>query len=172
MAKTTLITGGARSGKSSLALAMAEPYQRRAYIATAEALDAEMAERIERHKKERTALWSTFEIPIEVPEWLNANAGSFDVVLIDCLTLWVSNLMLKRLDVDKCAHELLDAMRKSSAAMILVTNEVGMGIVPDNALARELRDRAGWLNRLVADAADEVFLVVAGQNLRIKQNGG
>ncbi len=169
MGAITLITGGARSGKSAFALEHAAALgARRAFIATAQALDDEMRARIERHKKERGLDWQCVEEPLEVAGWLEQSAGEFDVVLLDCITLWLSNSMLDGGDVEAASERLVRAMAGAPCLVVAVTNEVGMGIVPDSALGREFRDHAGRLNRLVAEAAEEVYFVVSGIPLCIK----
>ncbi len=169
--KICFVIGGAKSGKSSFALGRASLHPgRKAYIATAQAFDEEMAERIRRHRQERTSEWETYEEPLEVPRLIEKIGPSYDSILLDCLTLWLSNVMLRNEDLVeeyvKGLLAVLGAERKSS--LYLVSNEVGLGIVPDNALSRRYRDHAGSLNQRVAQAADEVFLVTAGLPLKIK----
>jgi adenosylcobinamide kinase/adenosylcobinamide-phosphate guanylyltransferase len=171
MGKMVFITGGARSGKSSFALdAGGAAGTRREYVATAEALDDEMRERIERHRRERGEGWDTREEPVELADALLEAFSGADAVVVDCLTLWVSNLMRAGRDVEEETEKLLQALREARerTTVLLVSNEVGMGIVPANETARRFRDLAGTLNRRVAEAADEVHLVVAGIPLRIK----
>jgi adenosylcobinamide kinase/adenosylcobinamide-phosphate guanylyltransferase len=168
----TLIIGGARSGKSAHALALAEAEAVRrggapVMIATAEALDEEMAERIARHRAERGPAWRTIEAPRDLAAAL-AVLGAEDCAVVDCLTLWLSNLMFAEADLAGAAEALLAAAAATPAAVIMVTNEVGMGIVPENALARRFRDEAGRLNRRVADQADRVMVMFAGQALTLK----
>lgn len=168
----TLIIGGARSGKSAHALALAEAAAARrggapVMIATAEALDAEMAERIARHRAERGPAWRTIEAPVDVAAVL-AGLGADDCAVLDCLTLWLSNQMFAEADLAAAADALLAAAVRCPAELIVVTNEVGMGIVPENALARRFRDEAGRLNRRMADAADRVVVIFAGQPLTLK----
>ena len=168
----TLIIGGARSGKSARAQALAEAAAARrggrpVMIATAEALDAEMAERIARHRAERGPAWRTIEAPRELCAGL-ADLGPGDCAVVDCLTLWLSNLMLAEADVASATDALLAAAARCPAELVMVTNEVGLGIVPDNALARRFRDEAGRLNRRVADQAGRVIVMFAGQALTLK----
>lgn len=165
---TILITGGARSGKSLHAEARARALPGRpVYIATAEAGDAEMAARIAVHRARRDAGWENVEAPLDLVAALDAtDAGG--ARLVDCLTLWLSNLMLAGRDWRQEAEALAAALGRQASPVILVTNEVGMGIVPENALARAFRDAAGSLNQRIAAAADEVVLVVAGQPLKVK----
>lgn len=167
------VVGGARSGKSFFALKLAgssTPTGKRAYIATAEALDSEMAERIEEHKKTRGEGWITIEAPLEVEKAVTGDRG-FAVILIDCLTLWLSNLMGEGYEdgeVLKGAESLASACAKSGALVIAVSNEVGLGLVPENPMARRFRDLAGRANQFFSDKADEVYLVTAGIPLKIK----
>ncbi|KRA60062.1 adenosylcobinamide kinase/adenosylcobinamide phosphate guanyltransferase [Caulobacter sp. Root655] len=168
----TLVLGGARSGKSAFAQAAAEVEAARGggrlvMIATAQAFDAEMAERIARHRLDRGEGWTTLEAPFELSAALEG-LGAGDVVVVDCLTLWLSNLMLDERDVAEAAAELAMAAGRFEGALWLVSNEVGFGIVPDNALARRFRDEAGRLHQALARAADAVTLVVAGLTLRLK----
>lgn len=170
MARTILITGGARSGKSALAERLALSLgQAPIYIATAEARDAEMADRIAAHQARRGEGWTTREVPLDLAGALDASDGA-GPRLVDCLTLWLSNLMLAERDCQAAAGELVACLGRQRAPTVLVTNEVGDGIVPTNALARAFRDAAGLLNQQVAAAADTVYLTVAGQPVRIKPN--
>ena len=163
-----LITGGARSGKSTRAEARARAFAGRpVYVATAEALDAEMHERIAKHRLRRGNEWLERETPLELVATLLETDGG-GARLVDCLTLWLSNLMHAERDWDKEARLLLEALSRQRSPVVLVTNEVGLGIVPDNALARRFRDAAGILNQMVARAADEVEFVVAGLPMRVK----
>jgi adenosylcobinamide kinase/adenosylcobinamide-phosphate guanylyltransferase len=163
----TFVIGGSRSGKSSFALEHASAVQgSKAFIATAQAFDDEMKERIGRHKLERPADWKTFEEPISIADLINNNAH--DVVLIDCLTLWLSNLIMNDADIEAEIESLISAASGCKSSLFIVSNEVGMGIVPENAVARKFRDYAGLLNRRVAEIADEVYLVTAGIPLKIK----
>jgi adenosylcobinamide kinase/adenosylcobinamide-phosphate guanylyltransferase len=163
-----LITGGARSGKSVRAEARARSFAGKpVYIATAEALDAEMNERIARHRARRSSKWLEREIPLELAAALLETDGH-GARLVDCLTLWLSNLMHAARDWEKEAWLLVETLAHQASPVVLVTNEVGLGIVPDNALARQFRDAAGFLNQMVARAADEVEFVVAGLPMRVK----
>jgi adenosylcobinamide kinase/adenosylcobinamide-phosphate guanylyltransferase len=168
----TLILGGARSGKSSHGQALAESAAAKLggglfLIATAEALDAEMADRIRRHQAERGAAWRTIEAPVDVPDAIaRLNVG--DVAVVDCLTLWLSNLMMREMDLAAAGASLLEALQACPAEIILIANEVGLGIVPDNALARRFRDEAGRLHQRIAAMADHVRLVMAGLVLPMK----
>ncbi len=167
--KIVFILGGARSGKSGFALKTASAIPgRKAYIATAQALDDEMEQRIARHKSERTDDWQSFEEPVNIHDLIAGIHGTYDVLLIDCLTLWITNLMLGNDDIDGKAQLLLDALSSCRSSVFIVSNEVGLGIVPDNRLTRQFRDIAGTLNQKVAAVADEVYLVAAGLPLRMK----
>lgn len=163
------VTGGARSGKSRFAQRLAEELPaERLFIATAEAWDEEMAERIARHRADRGPAWSTVEAPYDLPATIAAADRSDRVLLVDCLTLWASNLILAERDVDPAVDALVAALRDASGAVVLVSNEVGMGIVPDNALARRFRDVAGTINQRVAAIADRATLVVSGLPVALK----
>jgi adenosylcobinamide kinase/adenosylcobinamide-phosphate guanylyltransferase len=166
-ARLTLVLGGARSGKSryaeSLITALAPPW---IYAATGEALDAEMAERIAAHRARRGVGWTTVEAPRDLAAILTAHAST--PVLVDCLTLWLSNLMMADAMIEPELDRLELALAEATAPVVLVANEVGSGIVPDNALARRFRDLQGWLNQRIAARADRVVLVVAGLPLFVK----
>jgi adenosylcobinamide kinase/adenosylcobinamide-phosphate guanylyltransferase len=162
-----LLLGGARSGKSRIAQTRAEALPGELiYIATGEALDAEMAERIARHRADRGPRWRTAEAPLDLPDAIRRESGH--VLLVDCLTLWLSNLMMCEHDITAATDRLLTALDSATGTVLLVSNEVGLGIVPENALARRFRDEAGRLNQRVAGAADEVLLIAAGLSLRMK----
>jgi adenosylcobinamide kinase/adenosylcobinamide-phosphate guanylyltransferase len=170
MAKSILITGGARSGKSALAERLTLGLGRPAvYIATAEALDAEMAERIARHQARRGPDWRTVAAPRALVAALDESDGG-PPRLVDCLTLWLSNLMLGAQDWRAEAEALAAALGRQRAPVVLVTNEVGAGLVPETPLGRAYRDAAGWTNQTVAAACDEVWLAVAGYPLKVKPN--
>jgi len=160
------VLGGARSGKSAFALREAESRSLPlVMIATAEALDEEMASRIQRHREERGSNWTTVEAPIDLESALSqVTPGS--IVVIDCLTLWLSNLIHAGKDCIQATHQLINALKRHEA--ILIANEVGLGIVPDNALSRLFRDEAGRMNQKVASAADTVVFVAAGLPLYLK----
>jgi adenosylcobinamide kinase/adenosylcobinamide-phosphate guanylyltransferase len=166
-ARLTLVLGGARSGKSCYAerliTAAPPPW---IYVATAEPGDAEMAERIARHRARRGTGWTTLETPRDVVGALAAHATT--PMLVDCLTLWLSNALLARADVDAEIERLEAALTQVAAPLVLVANEVGFGIVPDNPLGRRFRDAQGLLNQRIAARADRVVLVVAGLPLTIK----
>ncbi|WP_447765168.1 bifunctional adenosylcobinamide kinase/adenosylcobinamide-phosphate guanylyltransferase [Sphingopyxis panaciterrae] len=168
-AGTHLILGGARSGKSRHAQSLAEAFDGALlYIATGEAFDAEMAERIARHRADRGPRWTTHEIPLALPAAIAASSSARRLVLVECLTLWTSNLMHADRDIDTDISSLVDALDRAAGPVILVSNEVGLGIVPDNALARRFRDAAGRMNQAVAAAAQRVSFVAAGLPLRLK----
>lgn len=167
--QTLLVTGGARSGKSRHAQAMAEATGGTLiYIATAQAFDDEMADRIGRHQADRDARWRTVEAPIDLAQAIRAADAAGSTILVDCLTLWVSNILLADMDIETELAALIDAIGDARGRLIFVTNEVGMGIVPDNALARAFRDLAGMVNQRVAAAVDTVDLAVSGLTLRLK----
>jgi len=166
-----LILGGARSGKSAYAERLAAEHGgEKVYIATAEAIDAEMEERIALHRKRRGPAWRTVDAPVELAESLRVHDGEGRFILIDCITVWINNLMFHERDVEPAVAELCAAISASHARVVLVSNEVGQGIVPDNALARRFRDEAGRANQALAAAADEAVLVVAGLPLVLKQS--
>ena len=164
----TLVLGGARSGKSryaeSLIARLPQPW---IYIATAEARDDEMAARITEHQARREAGWQTIEAPHEVPEALR-EAPADAAVLVDCLTLWLTNVMLGSLDVEKMTAKLEDALRARGGETVLVSNEVGLGIVPENELGRRFRDAQGLLNQRMAALSERVVLMVAGLPINVK----
>ena len=180
MAKIILVTGGARSGKSSFAEKLAKTAgEKIAYIATAEIWDAEMAERVDLHQKRRPSGWLTFEAPRQAETAIATAASSAEVILFDCLTVYSSNCLLAQPDdaaapvrreaVLEEVDRLITSAKQVPGTVIFVTNEVGDGIVPDNALAREFRDVAGLVNQKVAQAADEVYWVVCGLPVEIKR---
>jgi len=172
--RLTLVLGGARSGKSRYAERLiAGAVGCATYVATAQALDAEMAERIERHRKRRAARhggvdWRTVEAPLNLVGPLADLARPERPILVDCLTLWLSNLMLAGADVAAETGGLVSALPALAGPVVLVANEVGLGIVPDNALARAFRDHAGELNQAVAAVADRVVFLAAGLPLLLK----
>ena len=170
MAKSILITGGARSGKSRIAEAWAgELGSNPVYIATGQAFDDEMAARIAEHQARRGPEWTTVQEPLDLLGALAQTDGQ-GPRLVDCLTLWLSNLMHHEQDWSGAAEALARALPAQRSPVILVTNEVGLGIVPENALARAFRDAQGRLNQRVAAAADEVYLAVAGYPMKVKPN--
>ena len=168
MGKSILITGGARSGKSHLAegWTLAEPGQA-FYIATCRAYDTEMEARIAEHQSRRGPEWKTISEPLDLLSVLDQTDGD-GPRLIDCLTLWLANLMEDGHDWQVSANALAEALTQQHSPVILVTNEVGLGIVPENALSRAFRDAQGALNQTIARAADDVYLAVAGYPLKVK----
>ncbi len=195
MGKVVLIIGGARSGKSRFALNLAddsakETYgeklvsslSKKLYIATLEPNDDEMKERIERHRRERSTEWKTIEEPLEIVRVIKET--EYSVILLDCITLWLSNLLMKRADVieseierfletiihfkDKDNRDSALPLHASPHSLFIVSNEVGLGIVPENVLSRRFRDFSGYLNQKVAEIADEVYFVIAGIPLKVK----
>ena len=169
---TTLFLGGARSGKSRLAQTAAERHEGRLlYLATAEAGDGEMTQRIAHHRADRSARWTTIECPIDVSAAVRraiAETGA-GAILIDCLTLWLSNLMLSDRDIPAATTALLAAIADARCPVMLVSNEVGLGLVPDTPLGRRFRDAAGRLNQAVAAQADATWFVVAGLAMPLGQ---
>lgn len=169
----TLIIGGARSGKSRFALDLGKKTNGEKYfIATAEALDAEMAMRIAQHQRERGSSWKTIEAPLQLAETIQSLEKNADIILIDCLTLWLSNLMMQKGATDTSITEeiakLVDTVAKVQCLLIAVSNEVGLGIVPANAETRRFRDFAGLLHQQYAAVAQEVYFMVAGISQQIK----
>src|SRR6185437_7773968 len=163
-----LITGGARSGKSRHAETRTRAFPGQpVYVATAEALDVEMAERIAKHRARRGHEWIEREVPLRLRQALIETDGG-GTRLVDCLTLWLSNLLHAEHDWSQAVAELADTLKRQQSPVVLVTNEVGLGIVPDNALARVYRDAAGIMNQAIADVADEVEFVVAGLPMKLK----
>jgi adenosylcobinamide kinase/adenosylcobinamide-phosphate guanylyltransferase len=169
--RIVLVGGGARSGKSTFALVRArELGTRRLFVATARRYDAEMSERIDRHRAERATEFDTVEEPLAVPEVLLGAAG-YDVAVVDCLTLWISNLLLDRVPpeaIERRVEDLAGALARAPCHVVLVTNEVGMGLHPDTPLGRTFRDLAGRAHQRLAAAADEVHLAVLGLLVRLK----
>ncbi|RMG70447.1 MAG: bifunctional adenosylcobinamide kinase/adenosylcobinamide-phosphate guanylyltransferase [Nitrospirae bacterium] len=173
MGKVVFVVGGAKSGKSSFALRKAfGAGKRRAFIATATETDPEMRERIRRHREERGKDWVTFEEPLRLRWLLDKIKGDYDVALIDCVTLWLTNMIMEGMEDDDIIKEVklfikeLDGL--SGLEVFLVSNEVGLSIVPENPLARRFRDLAGKVNQLVASGAEEVYFIVCGIAQRIK----
>ncbi|MBQ0822084.1 bifunctional adenosylcobinamide kinase/adenosylcobinamide-phosphate guanylyltransferase [Microvirga terrae] len=167
--RRVLILGGARSGKSRTALQLAESTSpERDYIATAQAFDDEMRERIDRHRAERDRSWQTIDAPLDLVEAVQARAAPRHAVLVDCLTLWLSNIMLAGRDPSREADRLVQTVRDARGPLILVSNEVGHGIVPSTPLGRSFRDEQGRLNQRVAEVCDAVIFVAAGQPILLK----
>lgn len=165
-----LVLGGARSGKTALAERLAVALGRfPAYLATAEAWDEEMEERIARHRSDRESRFHTIEEPLELAEQLRASAPSHDVILVDCLTLWITNLIMAERNVADAVEELIEVLGEiTTSRIIFVSNEVGLGIVPDNAMARQFRDLAGAAHQKLAKVCETAVFVVAGLPMVLK----
>jgi len=172
MSEFIFILGGARSGKSAYALNLAKERSRKVlYIATAEAGDSEMRNRISKHKASRPRYWKTVEEPLDLIAALEKHKHKYEVIIIDCLTLYLSNLMhkgLKQGAIIKIIKEASGCIKAMKEAVIVISNEVGLGIVPENRLAREFRDIAGLSNQIMARAADEAVFIQAGIPLKLK----
>jgi len=196
--KIISILGGARSGKSAYALKEASKFLgKKVYIATAEALDEEMKERIEKHKRERRKDWDACEEPLKISEAIKKTEGRYQIIVVDCLTLWLSNVMHAGLNIETEIEHLISSLATIHSptnqpyfnktmkltppllkggggdyqVIYIVSNEVGMGIVPENEMSRRFRDMAGLLNQKIAEVADEVYMVVAGIPIKIKDKG-
>jgi adenosylcobinamide kinase/adenosylcobinamide-phosphate guanylyltransferase len=173
--KMIFITGGCRSGKSRYALDYAnQHFSKKLYLATCEALDEEMAQRIEHHKKMRGPEWQTVEEPIEIVEKIRQYGDKVEVILLDCITLWLSNLLIKWNDdlrVMEEVNQLIDTIKQSQTFFIMVSNEVGMGIVPAEPLSRRFRDLSGMANQKIAETADTVIFTVSGIPIFLKGIG-
>ena len=179
MSQLILVTGGSRGGKSAYAQRLAEALEGpRVFVATCPVIDEEMRERVRRHQLARSSRdWQTVEEPLDLAAAFRAAQGS-PVVLVDCLTLWVNNVMYEaeqqkkvvaEADIARRCKPVIAAAREHGGHIIFVTNEVGMGLVPETALGRRFRDLAGRVNQIIAAACDEVYLVVCGQPLQIKK---
>ncbi len=169
--KLIFVLGGARSGKSSFALQQGKAQSPRAFLATAEALDSEMATRIQKHKRSRGQGWTTFEVPIQLTEWFAGEGANYSSVVVDCLTLWLNNLLRGKVrprQVPSHIRKLLKAIKDCPSQVVMVSNELGLGLVPGDAVSREFRDVAGRMNQLIAAEADEVHFLVSGLPLRLK----
>ena len=168
----TLLLGGARSGKSRYAQVIASAYSRVTFIATAQRSDGEMRARIARHQQERPAAWKTVEVTTELDQAILEQSAQADLLLVDCLTLYVSNLMGHgegaHSEIQPCFDRLSESLKRAACSVVLVSNEVGSGIVPMHPVAREYRDLLGSLNQKVAVIADRVVLMVAGLPLVVK----
>ena len=172
------VLGGARSGKSAFAERLAAQGGRVMYVATAEALDDDMRRRIAAHRSQRPAEWDTLEEPLHLASVLPAALDGYDTCLLDCVTLWVSNLLLSKegnpaaeLRILEAARALVEVYERSHATWIVVSNEVGLGVVPPSALGARYRDALGRVNQLLAARADRVYLMVAGLSLELKSLG-
>lgn len=161
----TLVLGGARSGKSAYGEKLIEAQGGGVYLATSRVWDAEMSERVQIHQERRNHLWDTVEEPIHIMPLISETTQP---MLVDCLTLWLSNLMEEEHDIEQETQQLCDSLQSTDQNIVLVSNEVGLGIVPDNALARKFRDHAGRLNQAVAEVAELVVFVAAGLPLVMK----
>ena len=166
MNKKIFVLGGCRSGKSGYALEIAQQFSGddKIFIATCIPHDDEMEQRVARHREERSRIWKTVEAPLLLPEAIAENSRRADVIIADCLTLWVSNLLMNSDDSEKIEGQiprLTAALEKSRCPVVLVSNEVGQGIVPENKLARQFRDLVGYVNQAVAECADRVIWTVA-----------
>lgn len=171
MGTITLLIGGARSGKSKFAIELAKDNGKVAFIATALCLDDEMKERIELHRRSRPKDWVTVEEPFHIVSWMKEHGDEFDAVVIDCITLWLNNCLTSGMDdraVIEAVEELLRACKEKSCNAIIVSNEVGMGIVPTSSLGRRFRDLLGEVNQRLAFYSDSVYWLCAGIPVRIK----
>jgi len=167
-----LIIGGCRSGKSGHALHLADHFAgHKIFIATCVPLDKEMEQRVSHHQKQRNPNWKTLDVPLLLPEAIRENSGPGQVILVDCLTLWINNLLMENDDpenIDTTVEQLARSLENAECPVILVSNEVGTGIVPENRLARLFRDIAGFANQKIAVCADRVIWMVAGIPVEIK----
>ncbi len=173
--RLTLILGGVRAGKSTYAQRLAASGERVLFVATAEAGDADMQARIEAHRESRPADWDTLEEPLDLVDALTPLLHHYDTVLLDCLTLWVSNLMLAgsapespRCDIPEATRGLLELYRSGESSWVIVSNEVGLGVVPTTKMGREYADELGRVNQLVAAEADDVYFMAAGIPMVVK----
>jgi adenosylcobinamide kinase/adenosylcobinamide-phosphate guanylyltransferase len=169
--KLIFVLGGARSGKSSFALQQGKTRSPRAFLATAEPLDSEMALRIRAHKRSRGRGWVTFEIPTNLAGWFMADGERYSSVVVDCLTLWLNNLLREKVRPAQAlthVRKFLRSTRGSSGQVVVVSNELGLGLVPRDGASRQFRDLAGRMNQLVAAEADEVYFLLSGFPLRLK----
>jgi adenosylcobinamide kinase/adenosylcobinamide-phosphate guanylyltransferase len=176
--RLVFVVGGASSGKSDVALRLAAEglghTAPRAFVATGEGLDEEMARKIARHRQSRSSAWVTKEVPIELSAWFNEEGRHYRVIVVDCLTMWLSNhgqRGTKDAEIIAQTNTLLEAVGRSGARVVLVSNELGMGLVPVDPGSRRFRELAGEVNRLVAEAADEAYFVVSGIPLLLKKEG-
>jgi len=167
-----LVIGGCRSGKSTHALDAAESIgERRIFVATCVPQDDEMQARVNKHREDRDDSWKTLEIPVEIADAVAHHGPSTDVILVDCLTLWLNNLMMETRNIEEIQHHisaLAEALKNADCSVVLVSNEVGSGIGPQNAMARLYRDLAGWANQAMANVCDKVVWTVAGIPVTIK----
>lgn len=172
--KIIFILGGARSGKSSYAVALAKKYRRKiTFIATARPFDEEMKERIKKHRESRPNTWRTIEEEIDIEFLLQKLNKENEIIIIDCLTVWVANLQLKYKNKEKIENKIrcfLKVLENIKSKVIIISNEVGLGIVPDNKISRDYRDILGWLNQEVAKLSSEVCFLISGIPLKVKNN--
>ena len=171
VSRIIFVLGGSASGKSEIALRLAGSKGPRAFVATGQGLDAEMAARIARHQATRAADWETAEIPLELAAWFSSEGIRYQTIVVDCVTLWLNNLQgsgMKEPMVLKRVARLLEAMRKTTAKIVIVSNELGLGLVPAEPTVRAFRDLAGRVNQLLSAGADEAHFVVSGIPLRLK----
>jgi len=169
--KLIFVLGGARSGKSSFALKQGKGKSPRAFVATGEPFDQEMAVRIRKHQRSRGKGWITKEVPINLADWLEQEGAQYPIVVVDCLTLWLNNLLRSKVRASRISshvRKLLHAIRSCPSHVVMVSNELGLGLVPGDSVSREFRDLAGRMNQLVAAEADEVHFLVSGIPLRVK----
>ncbi len=164
-----LVLGGARSGKSQYAENLGNVYEKKIYLATAQPHDDEFQQRIKIHQQRRTNIWQTIEEPIKIADTLIIHSQPETLVLIDCLTLWLSNLLEQEKNIEQETQALITALKKASGPVIMVSNEVGLSIIPENALARHFRDEQGRLNQALAKVATNVVFMAAGLPLILKQ---
>ncbi len=168
-AHISLVLGGARSGKSRFAEDLAlKSGLSRCYLATAEAFDQEMENRISRHQEDRGLAWQTIEEPVELVQALTKHSSENTVILVDCLTLWLSNLMGRNMEIGPAFSKLIGCLDGLEGQVIFVSNEVGQGIVPDNKMARDFRDEAGRLHQMLAEKANDVYFITAGLSQKLK----
>ncbi len=171
--KITFVIGGCRSGKSSFALDLAEREKgkNKIFIATSVPSDSEMEKRVKKHQRERGDEWQTIEEPVKIYDKINHYSKDASAIVVDCLTLWISNLMFDASGparIEQAVKQLKESLESCECPLFLVSNEVGTGIVPENKIARQFRDHAGFVNQRVAEAADTVFMTVAGIAVQIK----
>ncbi|MEO8325277.1 MAG: bifunctional adenosylcobinamide kinase/adenosylcobinamide-phosphate guanylyltransferase [Nitrospirota bacterium] len=169
--KLIFVLGGARSGKSTFALQQGKSQSPRAFVATGEPFDQEMAGRIQKHQRSRGRGWATIEIPTRISEWLAEEGSGYSSIVVDCLTLWLNNLLRDKVrpsQVPTHVRAFLRSARACPGQVVVVSNELGLGLVPGDAISRSFRDVAGRMNQLVAAEADEVYLLVSGLPLRLK----
>jgi adenosylcobinamide kinase/adenosylcobinamide-phosphate guanylyltransferase len=166
----TLVTGGIKSGKSSFALNLSKCYIKKLFIATLEAIDNETREKINRHKKERDVGWETIEEPVDIVKILKSNIDNYDLILIDCINIWINNLIYYNINMSEQIDNLTDflPMYQNNAEIIIVTNEVGQSIIPIDKIARYFINCLGITNQKLATIANNIYLLVAGIPIKIK----